>query len=214
MIAGRQMEDKHLFDGLYHPQPLLIVISGTSGVGKDAVLCGLKQRDLPLHFVVTATSRPPRANETPGVDYFFFSRDEFERRIANGEFIEHTMVYSDWKGIPRWQIDDALRSGKDVILRVDVQGAMKLRKLYPEAVLIFLIPEGEEEWFNRLSRRNTDTPDELKVRLATARKEVDQIGNFDYVVLNARNLLDRAVDDILEIINAEHHKVHHRKSIE
>ena len=92
------MKDKLLFKGLYHPQPLLIVISGTSGVGKDAVLCGLKERKLPLHFVVTATSRPPRPSEVPGVDYHFYSREEFERRIANGEFIEHAMVYSDWKG--------------------------------------------------------------------------------------------------------------------
>jgi len=208
------MEEKHLFDDLYHPQPLLIVISGTSGVGKDAVLCGLKQRKLPLHFVVTATSRPPRASEVEGVDYFFLTREDFERRIANGEFIEATMVYSDWKGIPRWQIDDALRSGKDVVLRVDVQGAMKLRKLYPEAVLIFLIPESVDEWYSRLLKRNTDTQDELAVRLQTAHKEVAQIGEFDYVVMNARDLLEKAVDDIIQIINSEHHKVHHRKSIE
>ncbi len=207
------MQDKHLFDGLYHPQPLLIVISGTSGVGKDAVLCGLKQRKLPLHFVVTATSRPPRANEVAGVDYFFFPREEFERRIANGEFVEATMVYSDWKGIPRWQIEDALKSGKDVVLRVDVQGAMKLRKMYPEAVLIFLIPESVDEWYNRLRHRNTDTSEELELRLATAYKEVEQIGEFDYVVLNARDLLEQAVDDIVQIINSEHHRVHHRKSL-
>jgi len=154
------MEEKTLFEGLYRPQPLLIVISGTSGVGKDAVLCGLKELGLNLHFVVTATSRPPRPLEVPGVDYFFYTREDFERRIANNEFIEYTMVYSDWKGIPRSQVDDALRSGKDVVLRVDVQGAMKLRKLYPEAVLIFLIPESVDEWYNRLRSRNTDSPDE------------------------------------------------------
>lgn len=213
MNTGRLMEEKHLFDGLYDPKPLLIVISGTSGVGKDAVLCGLKQRKLRLHFVVTATSRPPRANEVEGVDYFFFTREEFERRIANGEFIEATMVYSDWKGIPRWQIDDALKSGKDVALRVDVQGAMKLRKMYPEAVLIFLIPESVDEWYNRLRNRRTDGPDELKVRLEAAHREVAQIGEFDYVVLNARDLLEQAVDDIIQIINSEHHKVHHRKAL-
>jgi guanylate kinase len=207
------MEEKTLFEGLYHPQPLLIVISGTSGVGKDAVLCGLKQRTLDLHFVVTATSRPPRPREVPGVDYFFFTREDFEHRIANNEFIEYSMVYSDWKGIPRSQIDGALMSGRDVVLRVDVQGAMKLRKLYPEAVLIFLIPEGVDEWYNRLRRRNTDAPEELALRLETAHKEVEQIGAFDYVVLNAHDLLEQAVDDIVQIINVEHHKVHHRKAL-
>jgi guanylate kinase len=207
------MEEKTLFEGLYRPQPLLIVISGTSGVGKDAVLCGLKELGLNLHFVVTATSRPPRPLEVPGVDYFFYTREDFERRIANNEFIEYTMVYSDWKGIPRSQVDDALRSGKDVVLRVDVQGAMKLRKLYPEAVLIFLIPESVDEWYNRLRSRNTDSPDELALRLKTAHKEVKQIGEFDYVVLNAHDLLEKAVDDIIQIINVEHHKVHHRKAL-
>jgi guanylate kinase len=207
------MEEKTLFEGLYRPQPLLIVISGTSGVGKDAVLCGLKELGLNLHFVVTATSRPPRPLEVPGVDYFFYTREDFERRIANNEFLEYTMVYSDWKGIPRSQVDDALRSGKDVVLRVDVQGAMKLRKLYPEAVLIFLIPESVDEWYNRLRSRNTDSPDELALRLKTAHKEVKQIGEFDYVVLNAHDLLEKAVDDIIQIINVEHHKVHHRKAL-
>lgn len=207
------MEDKHLFEGLYSPQPLLIVISGTSGVGKDAVLNALKERSLPLHFVVTATSRAPREGEVEGKDYFFFSKEEFERRIANNEFIEHSWVYTDYKGIPRWQIDDALACGRDVILRVDVQGAMKLRAMYPEAVLIFLIPESVDEWYDRLKKRNAETPGELKVRLDTARVEVGKIAEFDYVVLNAHDLLDQAVDDIVSIISAEHHRTHHRKLI-
>lgn len=208
------MEEKHLFDGLYNPQPLLIVISGTSGVGKDAVLNAMKERSLPLHFVVTATSRAPRTGEVEGRDYFFFSKEEFEHRIEKGEFIEHSWVYTDYKGIPRWQIDDALCCGKDVILRVDVQGAMKLRALYPEAVLIFLIPESVDEWYNRLKNRNAETPEELKVRLDTARTEVGQIDEFDYVVLNAHDLLDQAVNDIISIINTEHHRVHHRRLIQ
>lgn len=207
------MEEKHLFDGLYNPQPLLIVISGTSGVGKDAVLNSLKERSLPLHFVVTATSRPPREGEVEGKDYFFFTKEEFARRIEKGEFVEHSWVYTDYKGIPRWQIDDALTCGQDVILRVDVQGAMKLRAMYPEAVLIFLIPESVDEWYCRLKKRNAETPEELKVRLDTARTEVQKISDFDYVVLNAHDLLDQAVNDIVSIIDAEHHRTHHRKLI-
>lgn len=207
------MESESLSFDLYHPQPLLIVISGTSGIGKDAVLRGLKNRDLPLHFVVTATSRPPRPDEVDGQDYFFFSREEFKKRIERGEFIEYAMVYDDYKGAPRWQIDDALKSGRDVVLRVDVQGAATYRRLYPEAVLIFLIPNTIDEWFGRLKARNTESPENLKVRIDTAKEEVAQIGLFDYVVVNADHLLEKAVDDIIAIINVEHHRVHHRKLI-
>lgn len=206
-------ESAELSFDLYHPQPLLIVISGTSGIGKDAVLKGLKNRKLPLHFVITATSRNPRPDEVDGRDYFFFSREEFKRRIELGEFIEYAMVYDDYKGAPRWQIDDALKSGQDVILRVDVQGAETYRHLYPEAVLIFLIPNTLEEWFGRLKARNTETPDNLKIRIDTAKDEVRRIDLFDYVVVNADNLLEQAVDDIVAIINVEHHRVHHRKLI-
>lgn len=207
------METEELSFDLYHPQPLLIVISGTSGIGKDAVLRGLKDRNLPLHFVITATSRAPRPDEVDGKDYFFFSREEFKARIDKGEFIEYAMVYDDYKGAPRWQIDDALRSGKDVVLRVDVQGAETYRKLYPEAVLIFLIPNTMDEWFGRLMARNTETPENLKLRIDTAKNEVARIGLFDYVVVNADHLLEKAVEDIIAIINVEHHKVHHRKLI-
>jgi len=207
------MESEVLSFDLYHPQPLLIVISGTSGIGKDCVLKGLRNRNLPLHFVITATSRAPRPDELHGRDYFFFSREEFTQRIEKGEFIEYAMVYDDYKGAPRWQIDDALKSGKDVILRVDVQGAETYRSLYPEAVLIFLIPNTVEEWFGRLMARNTESPESLKVRVDTAKAEVDRISVFDYVVVNADHMLESAVDDIIDIIKVEHHKVHHRKLI-
>lgn len=207
------MEQESLSFDLYHPQPLLIVISGTSGIGKDAVLKGLKNRNLPLHFVITSTSRAPRPDEVDGRDYYFFSREEFKGRIDKGEFIEYAMVYDDYKGALRKEVDDALRSGKDVILRVDVQGAETYRKMYPEAVLIFLIPNTMDEWLGRLKARNTETPENLKLRIDIAKEEVGHIATFDYVVVNADNRLEKAVDDIIEIINVEHHKVHHRKLI-
>lgn len=207
------MESEPLTFDLYHPKPLLIVISGTSGIGKDAVLKGLKDRNLSLHFVITATSRAPRADEMDGRDYFFYSREDFKQRIERGEFIEYALVYEDYKGAPRWQIDEALMSGRDVILRVDVQGAATYRQLYPEAVLIFLIPNTVEEWYGRLKARNTETPENLKVRVDMAKEEVKKIGIFDYIVVNADHLLAKAVDDIIAIINVEHHKVHHRKLI-
>lgn len=207
------MESDRLSFDLYHPEPLLIVISGTSGIGKDAVLKGLRNRNLGLHFVVTATSRKPRPDEVNGKDYYFFSKEEFEKRIANGEFIEHAWVYNDYKGGLRSEVDDALKSGKDVVLRVDVQGAETYRKLYPEAILIFLIPHTVDEWYGRLMARNTETPENLKLRIETAKEEVARIGVFDYVVVNADHLLEKAVDDIIAIIDVEHHKVHHRKLI-
>ena len=196
---------------LLHPQPLLIVISGTSGIGKDAVIHALKRRNLPIHFVITATSRPPRPDEKNGIDYFFYSREEFEQQIARNEFIEHALVYQDYKGIPRSQIDEAIKSGQDVILKLDVQGAATIRKLYPEAVLVFLVPNTVEEWYDRLRDRRSETPESLDVRVKTAIAEVQQISIFDYVVLNAHGHMEAAVDDIIHILQSEHMRVHHRK---
>jgi len=207
------MDLRSLSFDLLQSRPLLIVISGTSGVGKDAVIKALKMRNLPLHFVITATSRPPRANEIDGRDYFFYSPQEFEERIQRGEFIEHARVYEDYKGVPRSQIEEALKSGKDVVAKVDVQGAATLRRLYPQAVVIFITPRTVEEWTNRLKRRNTETDESMKIRVETAKKEVDQIELFDYIVVNAEGEIEKAVDDIIDIINAEHHRVEHRKPL-
>jgi len=196
---------------LLHPQPLLIVISGPSGIGKDSVLAELKRRNLPLHFVITATSRAPRPEEVHGRDYFFYSWEEFEERIRKGEFAEYAHVYNDLKGIPRSQIDEAVKSGKDVVLRVDVQGAETIRNLYPEALLIFLIPRSYDEWYDRLIKRNTESSEDLQTRVETSIKEVEKIDLFDYLVVNAENLLCQAVDDIVDIVRVEHLAVRHRK---
>jgi len=196
---------------LHHPKPLLIVISGPSGVGKDAVIKAMKEKGLPFHFVVTMTSRPIRPGEVDGVDYFFVSRERFEELIAADEFIEYANVYGDYKGIPRSQIRDAMASGKDVILRVDVQGAETVRRLCPEAVLIFLIPANKDEWLWRLKNRKTETEEALKLRVETAREELKQFSHFDYVVVNAHDRLDEAVRIITAIIEAEHHRIDHRE---
>jgi guanylate kinase len=205
------MSDESLSFDLYHPQPLVVVISGPSGVGKDAVLRELKMRDLPLHFVVTMTSRAPRDGEEDGVDYFFVNRGKFEELIAQDEFLEYALVYNDLKGIPKPQIRDALASNKDVILRVDVQGAQTLRNLCPGAILIFLIPTNEKEWFDRLRNRRTETAESLALRLKTAATELEHLSDFDYVVVNTQDHLEATVDTIVAIIEAEHHRVHPRK---
>jgi guanylate kinase len=186
--------------------PLLIVISGPSGVGKDAVLARMKERGLPFHFVVTATTRPRRTGEVEGQDYQFVSRDEFDRMIADGEMLEHALVYNDSKGIPRRQVAEALASGRDVALRVDVQGAATLRRLAPEALLIFLMAGSDEELERRLRARRTESEADLALRLKTARQELEQIPLFDYAVVNRDFALDETVDTILAIIQAEHHR--------
>lgn len=198
------------FDVL-HPQPLLIVISGPSGVGKDSVLRSLKKRNTSLYFVVTCASRPPRPDEVNGVDYHFVSKEQFEQMIARGEMIEYANVYNEYKGIPKFEIVNAIASGKDTVVRLDVQGASSIRKLYPGAILIFLIPESYEVWYHRLQNRKTETQESLRVRLETAREEMRRIDEFDYVVVNAENRLEEAVDTILAIITAEHHRIPHRK---
>jgi guanylate kinase len=196
---------------LYKPEPLLIVISGPSGVGKDAVLQRMKEKGLPFHFVVTATTRAPRSDEQDGVDYIFISHDEFTSMIETGELIEYAIVYNDLKGVPKAQVRKALSSGKDVVMRVDVQGAAKIRELCPEAVLIFLTTQDEEELIERLKSRKTETPETLQVRIDTAYLELSRIDEFDYVVENRDGELDEAVLMIQAIIRAEHHRVHHRR---
>jgi len=196
---------------LHNPQPLLIVISGPSGVGKDSVLHGLMERDLPMHFVVTATTRPRRAEETHGVDYFFVSKDEFARMIENDELFEYAIVYNDYKGNSKRQVREALASGQDVIMRLDVQGAATVRKLAPEAVLIFLTTESEDALVRRLKARQSETTENLSLRIATARQELKRAAEFDYVIVNADGHLDKTVDTVVAIIQAEHQRVNPRK---
>ncbi|HEX2996987.1 MAG TPA: guanylate kinase [Anaerolineales bacterium] len=196
---------------LHHPQPLLIVISGPSGVGKDTVMQRMKERGLPFHFVVTATTRPKRPSEVHGKDYWFVSKEEFARMIDEDELIEHAIVYADYKGIPKQQVREALASGMDVVMRLDVQGAETVRKLASEALLIFITTASEDELVHRLEARRTETPDALALRIATARKELKRVEAFDYVIVNREFHLDDTVDTIRAIIEAEHHRVSPRK---
>ncbi len=191
--------------------PLLVVISGPSGVGKDTVLDHMKQRGLPFHFVVTATTRPIRPGEVEGEDYFFVEEQEFLDMIDRGELIEHALVYNDHKGVPRQQIREAMDSGQDVVMRVDVQGAKTIRALAPQALMIFLTAGDEEELERRLRKRRTESEADLQLRLATAKEELGYLEVFDYAVLNADSQVEVAVDTILAIIEAEHHRVDPRR---
>ncbi len=190
---------------------LLIVISGPSGIGKDTVIQGLQNRERPFHFVITATSREPRKNEVDGVDYFFYSKEKFEAMIEAGEFLEHAWVYSDHKGVPKSQVRKALESGKDVVMRLDFQGAKTVREMCPDAILVFLTAKSKQEWLDRLKSRRSETDEELAVRIRTARHEYESLDIFDYIVINEHGELDRTLDVIESIINAEHHRVEPRK---
>ncbi len=204
-------ENQNISFDLLKPEPLLIVLSGPSGVGKDVTLQALKKRNVPLHFVVTATTREPRPEEKHGVDYFFYSKEEFQAMIDANELLEYAVVYNDFKGIQKNQVRKAMQSGLDVILRVDVQGAAKLRELNPDAVLIFLLPSSVEEWHERLDSRQTETEESMKIRLEKIKWELEFVPLFDYLVVNRHNCLDETVDTIVEIINAEHHRTNPRK---
>lgn len=188
--------------------PLLVVISGPSGVGKDTIARRLiEKRPDSFYFVVTATTRPPRAGEVDGLDYFFVSTDEFARMIEAGELLEYAVVYNDYKGIPKQQILDALNSGKDVIMRVDVQGAATVRRLIPNAISVFLMTASEAELVARLRERKSETAEGLNLRIATARQEMTRMREFDYYVVNAEGRQERAVKQILNIIDAAHCRV-------
>ena len=185
-------------------RPLLIVISGPSGVGKDSVLQRMKTRGLPFHFVVTATTRPRRPEEVDGVDYHFVSKETFARMIERDELLEYAIVYNDYKGIPKSQVRDALESGRDVVMRIDVQGAETIRQLAPEAVLIFLSTRTEQALVERLQARKTESEESLSLRIATARQELRKVDLFDYFVVNDEYRLEDAVDNIVAIVRAEH----------
>jgi guanylate kinase len=191
--------------------PLLVVLTGPSGVGKDATLVRMRELNMPFHYVVTVTTRERRPGEIDGVHYFFKTREEYTQMLERGELLEHAEVYGNYYGIPRSQVIEPLRSGKDVIMKPDVQGAATVRKLEPEAVFIFLAPPSMEELAARLYSRKTEDPQELARRLELARAEMQALGDFDYVVVNHQYRLDDTVKAIGTILKAEKRRVHPRR---
>ena len=180
-----------------------MIVSGPSGVGKDTVARRLiKRRPEDFYFVVTATTRDARNNEVHGRDYFFISNDEFAHMIEEDELLEYAVVYRQYKGIPKQQVRDALASGKNVIMRLDVQGTATVRSLIPKAITVFLRTPTEEDLVRRLRERESDSDEGINLRIATARQEMKRIEEFDYCVVNAENEQEKAVDLILSIIDA------------
>lgn len=192
------------------PHPQLIVISGPSGVGKDSIIDLMKQMQRPYYFCVTATTRARRPNEIDGVHYQFLTRETFEQMLGSGEFLEHAFVYGNWYGVPKPQIRQALSNGRDVLLKVDVQGAATIKRLVPNAVFIFIAPGSMADLARRLQARKTESSNDMDLRLKTAEMEMKELSKFDYLVVNPDGGLDQCVSTIDAIIAAERSKVEPR----
>ena len=195
------------YETIHATRPLLVILSGPSGVGKDAVMAQMRERGVPFYQVVTAATRGQRPGEVDGQDYHFVSIERFAEMIEQKELLEHAVVYGDYKGIPKFEVRKGLASGLDVVLRVDVQGAATIRSLVPQAVAVFLIASSEEEMVIRLRGRQTEDPGRLAMRIATAREELQRLDEFDYVVVNRDGRLDDAVQQVLAIMTAERCRV-------
>ena len=191
--------------------PLLVVVSGPSGVGKDTTLSMLRKLNRPWHFAVTATTRPKRLSEMDGVDYIFLEPGQFQEMVDKGEFLEHAQVYGNRYGVPEQQVREAMGKGLDTILKVDVQGAATIKKLASDAVFIFLVPASMEELERRLNLRATESARDLARRMRTAKDEMERAAAFDYKVVNRDGCIDETVACIDAIITAEKCRITRRQ---
>ena len=184
-------------------EPLFVVLSGPSGVGKDAVLTKLKESGHHLEYIVTVTTRPRRVKERNSVDYHFISAKKFQEMIEHKELLEWANAHGNWYGVPKELVEQALDKRQDVIVKVDVQGAATIKKAVPQAVLIFLTPPSMEELTTRLKQRHTESSFDLALRTKIAEEETKQLPLFDYIVVNRQDEIELAVSDIKAIIKAE-----------
>jgi guanylate kinase len=191
--------------------PLLIVLSGPSGVGKDAILAKMKESGYPLEYITTVTTRPRRPAERDNVDYHFISLERFQETVESGELLEWAEVYNNWYGVPKETIKKALDRGQDTIIKIDVQGATTIKKIIPQALFIFLIPPSVEELVTRIKQRRTESAFDLALRIRLAEEEMEQLPLFDYVVVNRPGEIDQAVSEIKAIIAAEKCRVSPRQ---
>jgi guanylate kinase len=190
--------------------PLLFVVSGPSGAGKDSVVDGLKARGAPCHYAITATTRAPRGSEVDGVHYHFRTTDAFRQMIDAGELLEWAQVYENFYGTPKFELREAAQRGQDVVVKVDVQGAASIKRALPQAILMFIAPGSVESLAERLGGRQTDTEHQRTVRLNAARAEMQAVDWFDYVIVNRDGRLDEAVAGAEAVLTAEKLRVHPR----
>jgi guanylate kinase len=190
-------------------QGLLFVLSAPSGTGKDTVIRAAKE-GMDFFVVPSVTTRPPRPGESEGNPYHFVSKETFEDLEGKGELLEHANVHGNWYGQPRQPIRDNLNAGRDVLLKIDVQGAATIRSKVPQAIFIFLVPESLEDLAARLANRNTETEEELQRRLEDARAELAEQHWYDYLIVNPQGQAQEAADKLRSIMVAEHCRVHPR----
>lgn len=197
-------DDESRFVGA--PGAMIVIISGPSGVGKDTIIRTLRQRhpDASRHFVVTYKTRSPRPGEIQGVDYQFVNVDDFLRLLVEGELLEASEVHGHWSGTPRDQVVAALRDGCDAILKIDVQGADKIKAIVPDALRIFVAPPSAEDRRRRLARRATETPAEQAQRNRDAEREMARLDDYDYVVVNETGKVEETARQIDDILRREH----------
>ena len=189
----------------------LLVLSGPSGSGKGTVSEALMENNDDIIFSTSVTTRTPRPGEVNGENYFFATREEFEKMVEKDELLEHAFVHTNYYGTPKKFVFDEIEKGEIVLLEIDVQGALQIKEKYKEAVFIFLIPPTMDELRSRLVKRDTETEDEIETRYRNAFRELDFVGEYDYFVIN--DVIDNAVKDIETIIAAEKLRVKRHKNI-
>ncbi len=193
------------------PRPVVLILSGPSGVGKDSALDALEELGVNYHRVVTATTRGPRPSEAEGVDYHFVSLTRFAEMMENDELLEYALVYGDYKGVPKREIVEPLRAGQDVIMRVDVQGAETMSRKLPGSILVFLTTATEDEMVTRLRDRKTDSNEQIAIRVAYARKELAVLPKFKYAVVNRHDRLQDTARELWAIITAERSRTDYQR---
>jgi len=199
--------DEAIADLRARRKPRVFVISGPSGVGKDTVIERLRDVFPDIHFAVTATTRPRRPGEIDGIHYYFLTKEDFEKRLEKGDFLESAVVYDHRYGVLKSPIQHALNRGQDVVIKVDVQGAATIRELAPKGIFIFLAPDSMSELLQRLKARKTDDPDVLMARFQAASRELTSAIDFDYVVFNESEQIESAMNALCAIIQAERFKI-------
>ncbi len=190
---------------------ILFVVSAPAGCGKDTILEKALAKEINLCYSVSATTRAMRAGETEGISYYFKTREEFEKMIADGELLEHTEYCGNYYGTPKQTVLETLELGQNVVLKIEIEGAENVKRLMPEAVLIFIHPPSMQELDRLLHKRSTEDEETIAKRLTQAEKEICLAENYDYIIVNGE--LDKAVQDLVSIVDAESFKTQRNKDL-